>query len=64
MGFLLLETGLDCIHMEPKDDRLTIWNSALDHTTGFTDFGLESLSDFILDYRANHPEVPSAPAAD
>ena len=41
------------IDMEPEDGRLTIWGVGEDHTPGFTDFGLESLQDFIREHRAN-----------
>jgi hypothetical protein len=41
------------IDMEPEDERLTIWGVGEDHAVGFTDFGLDSLQDFIRERRAN-----------
>ena len=41
------------IDMEPEDGRLTIWGVGEDHAVGFTDFGLDSLQDFIRERRAN-----------
>lgn len=40
------------IDMEPEDGRLTIWGVGEDHAVGFTDFGLDSLRDFIRERRA------------
>jgi hypothetical protein len=53
----MIDEDLDLLHeasiwMDPEDGRVTIWGKDDEGTTGFSDFGIETLVNFLADMRS------------
>lgn len=53
----MIDEDLDLLHeasiwMDPEDGRVTIWGKDDEGTTGFSNFGIETLVKFLADMRS------------